>query len=502
MSSSQKGSPDIVAAVAGPDSGEGEQNAVEDPHALRIVKIPPKKWLRRYRSVAFQMVILAILSFSGPSMSNAISGLGGGGLATPYTANAAMATQYSTSALIAMFGGPLIGAIGIPAACIVGALGFPLSGSGFYVNSKYGTQWYLIFAKGIYGITSAFLYIAEASAMISYPEEHRRGFYISIWVAMRNVGSIIGGAITFGLNISRDGYGGVSTNTYLVFLGLECMGLPAAFLVSQTKKVIRSDGWGVPMLPKKSWKEECKLLWEHHKEKRTLMLIPIYALTYFGDGVWGTYASLHFSVRARAFSNFIGPLLAVFINPLFGMILDMKSLGPRKKGIIAFWVWALPTAAMLIWVTINLKWFDGQPDELRLDYGHPTTRRWVATWFPQLIYIVNGWMSQTLVYWVLGQFGSDVSTNARTGGVFRSWETVGQAVSYGINAKASNKFIPFGCYIGLYAVGVPLLWAVVLQLPRDTAVPRIVDDDGHVVGELGKVEPAVVEARTTREVAI
>lgn len=53
----------------------------------------------------------------------------------------------------------------------------------------------------------------------------RRGFYISIWVAMRNVGSIIGGAITLGLNIKKSGGGSVSTNTYLVFLGLECIGM-------------------------------------------------------------------------------------------------------------------------------------------------------------------------------------------------------------------------------------------------------------------------------------
>lgn len=52
-----------------------------------------------------------------------------------------------------MFGGPIISAVGIPMACMVGALGFPLSGSGFYVNSKYGIQWYLIFAKAIYGIS-------------------------------------------------------------------------------------------------------------------------------------------------------------------------------------------------------------------------------------------------------------------------------------------------------------------------------------------------------------
>ncbi len=52
-----------------------------------------------------------------------------------------------------MFGGPIISAIGIPMACLIGAIGFPLSGSGYYVNSKYGTQWYLIFAKALYGIS-------------------------------------------------------------------------------------------------------------------------------------------------------------------------------------------------------------------------------------------------------------------------------------------------------------------------------------------------------------
>ena len=62
-----------------------------------------------------------------------------------------------------MFGGPLISTIGIPAACMVGAVGFPLSGSGFYVNSKYGIQWYLIFAKGIYGISKFSLALSQTS---------------------------------------------------------------------------------------------------------------------------------------------------------------------------------------------------------------------------------------------------------------------------------------------------------------------------------------------------
>ncbi|KAK8861196.1 hypothetical protein IAR55_002015 [Kwoniella newhampshirensis] len=454
----------------------------EDHDALREIEIPVDKWRRRYRSVAFQMVIMAMLAFSGPSMSNAISSLGGGGLATPYTANTASATQYSVSAVIAMFGGPIIGLIGVPTACIIGGLGFPLSGSGFYVNSKYGVQWYLIFAKAIYGLTSAFLYIAEAAAMISYPEEHRRGFYISIWVGMRNVGSIIGGAISLGLNIAKNGAGGVSVNTYVVFLVMECLGVPAALLLSPTRKVIRSDGYGVPMLPKKSWRTEVKLLWEHHKQTRTLMLIPIFILTYFGDGVWGTYLSLHFSVRARALSSLVTSIAAVLLNPLFGMILDRKKVGPRKKANVAFWVFTIPGLTMLIWVICDLHWFGNQSSKLRLDYAS-RSGRWFVAWFPYFIYATTSWMSQTLVYWVLGQFASDVTTNARTGGVFRSWETVGQAVSYGINSHVGNKYIPFGIYFGLFVIAMPLFWLVVQTVPKETRVVNVVNDDGVVVKE-------------------
>ncbi|KAF4938598.1 UNC93-like protein 2 [Colletotrichum fructicola] len=479
----------------------GQSNATLDPvetvseddaYAVRIIQIPDSKWKRHYRSVAFQMVLLSLLSFSGPSMSNAIGALGGGGLATPYTANTASAVQYSTSILVAMFGGPLVSTLGIPIACIIGAVGFPLSGSGFYVNSKYGIQWYLIFAKAIYGITSAFLYVAEASSMISYPEQHRRGFYISIWVIMRNLGSIIAGAISFGLNIARDGQGGVSANTYLAFLGMECIGLPAAFLLTKTRNVIRSDGWGVPLLPKKTWKQECKLLLAHHFHKRTLLLIPVYILTYFGDGVWGTYLSLHFSVRARALSAMLGPLVAVVMNPLFGMILDMKSVGPRRKGIIAYWVWTIPTLGMLVWVMVNLKWFDSQPKDLRLDYA-TQTREWLARWLPYLIYVTNAWMSQTLVYWVLGQFASDVSTNARTGGVFRSWETVGQAISYGINSHVASQFIPFGIYFGIFVVAMPLFYMVLLEVPVEDRVLNITTDDGLIVTNAVKLQDAAID---------
>lgn len=55
--------------------------------------------------------------------------------------------------------------------------------------------------------------------MLSYPEADKRGKYLGIWVAMRNSGTIAGGAINFGNNSKDTSSGGVAWSTYLIFIG-------------------------------------------------------------------------------------------------------------------------------------------------------------------------------------------------------------------------------------------------------------------------------------------
>jgi hypothetical protein len=54
--------------------------------------------------------------------------------------------------------------------------------------------------------------------MLSYPQAHERGKYLGIWTAMRNSGSIIGGAINFGNNHKNSAAGGIAWSTYIVFI--------------------------------------------------------------------------------------------------------------------------------------------------------------------------------------------------------------------------------------------------------------------------------------------
>lgn len=71
MASDKKDNDAPVEASQGDVAVGSVETAYEDDcFAVRVIEIPKSKWVRRYRSVAFQMVLLSLLSFSGPSMSN------------------------------------------------------------------------------------------------------------------------------------------------------------------------------------------------------------------------------------------------------------------------------------------------------------------------------------------------------------------------------------------------------------------------------------------------
>lgn len=43
--------------------------------------------------------------------------------------------------LVCFFGGPIVNKIGVKWALVIGAATFPIQGSAYYCNSKFGNQW-------------------------------------------------------------------------------------------------------------------------------------------------------------------------------------------------------------------------------------------------------------------------------------------------------------------------------------------------------------------------
>ena len=116
-----------------------------------------------------------------------------------------------------------------------------------------------------------------ASTLVRGHQKRSKHFHTDthagIWAAMRNSGSVVGGAISFSTNYKRATAGGVSWSTYLIFLGFrmqrtrpawgdlltgvaECTGFIWAFLLSPTRSVRRRNGSSIPMSEPMPWKRE------------------------------------------------------------------------------------------------------------------------------------------------------------------------------------------------------------------------------------------------------
>ncbi|EIM90905.1 MFS general substrate transporter [Stereum hirsutum FP-91666 SS1] len=424
---------------------------------------PMGKWEAFYRGTLFQMLVTGAVAFAGPAMSDALSGLGGGGLATPYTANAGSAASYSMMAVTCLFGGPLINRLGVKWSLALGAMAFPLNGSSLYVNSKYGIQWYLIFGHAVSGLGTGLWYVAEAAIILSYPEPGRRGRYLALWILSRNLGQLVGGAINLSVNVNTDTTGGISPSTYLIFVGIECIGFPAALFLSPPEKVRRADGTGVHVAAGKStWKNEFIELGKVITLKRTLLLVGFFFYSFFYISVYGTYLSTYFTVRARALSSLVSPAFCIVGCFALGWILDLENFTQRKRAQMGFALVVISAITIYIYTCVVQAGFNAH-DPGTFDWTSPG---WARAFMPYFLIQTFGPIGQSYMYWLISCYAKDVQTNSRNAGVFRSLEAVGQAVSYGINSHAENLFVGFGINFGLLVVVAPLMYLVVRTVPE------------------------------------
>lgn len=96
-------------------------------------------------------------------------------------------------------------------------------------------------------------------------------------------------------------------------------------------------------------------------------------------------------------------------------------------------------------------------------------------------------MTQLSLYWILGTFSTDVKASARTGGLFRAFETLGQAISYAINSKTSDDpRIAFYVNCAMLAVTIPCMVFLIRLVPE---APSSVDADAYPIIEGVNREP-------------
>lgn len=132
---------------------------------------------------------------------------------------------------------------------------------------------------------------------------------------------------------------------------------------------------------------------------------------------------------------------------------------------------------------ICCKWSQGVHTFQSLISFHSQPHEWATAYLPYLFIFTTGYLCQLSLYWILGTFSTDVKSSARTGGLFRAFETLGQTVSYAINSNSSqDPRIALYVNCAALALTIPCMVALIRMVPREPASNDVDVDVPVIVG--------------------
>lgn len=307
------------------------------------------------------------------------------------------------------------------------------------------SEWYVLFGAALCGIGASLFWASEATIAVGYPSESQRGRMVAIWLGIRNLGPLISGIISVGLNAKGRGAGKVSYTTYLVLIAIQCLGFPISLLLSPPNKVVRPDGTKVPYLKGKNTTvmQELRSLWHVTKTPQFALLIPIFITGIWGSTYQSNYLTAYFSVRSRALAALLTAIANILADVLFGIFTDAKWLGNQARRARIIWAFmAICTTGLWVWqmvVEVNFNrnstpvdW-DGSTGRFNSAFAVLILWKHVQT---NILTITRFFYEAQLayLYWLVGTYKHVDGTLERTVGVLRTFESLGSCLSYVVGA--------------------------------------------------------------------
>ncbi|CAG8898073.1 unnamed protein product [Penicillium egyptiacum] len=389
---------------------------------------------RFYRSCLLQIIIVGLVAFCEPGIWTALNNLGAGGNAKPYLNNAANALTYGLMSVGCFLAGGVTNKITAKWTLFIGAAFYTPYAAGLYCNNRYGNEWFLLLGAALCGIGASLLWASEAAIAVGYPEEEKRGRYVAIWMSIRQMGPLVGGAISLALNVNTAHVGKVTYTTYLGLVAISSLGAPFALLLSQPQDVIRSNGTKIPYMKKTSFAIEARAIWKQLSNKYMLLLIPVFLAGQFGTTYQGNYLTTYFTVRSRALASFLTAVVGATANVVTGIFLDLKFLSRETRSKVVY-------IFVLVFVTGSWTWNAivqtklsqmAEPPAFDLGDGPFFNSAFTVYIFFRFFYEVL----QTYIYWLMAEIKGAQGDGdiARTTGILRSWESIGSTIAYAVGA--------------------------------------------------------------------
>ncbi|KAJ5208433.1 hypothetical protein N7449_002812 [Penicillium cf. viridicatum] len=410
---------------------------------------------RFYRSCLLQIIIVGLVAFCEPGIWTALNNLGAGGNAKPYLNNAANALTYGLMSVGCFLAGGVTNKITAKWTLFIGAAFYAPYAAGLYCNNRYGNEWFLLLGAALCGIGASLLWASEAAIAVGYPEEEKRGRYVAIWMSIRQMGPLVGGAISLALNVNTAHVGKVTYTTYLGLVAISSLGAPFALLLSQPQDVIRSNGTKIPYMKTTSLSVEARAIWKQLRNKYMLLLIPVFLAGQFGATYQGNYLTSYFTVRSRALASFLTAVVGAAANISTGIFLDLKFLsrGTRSK-IVYIFVLFFVTASWIWNAVVETKLSRmAEPPAFDLGDGPFFSSAFTVYIFFRFFYEVL----QTYIYWLMAEIKGAQGDGdiARTTGILRSWESIGSTIAYAVGATHWPNLNQMALGFSLWGVTIP-----------------------------------------------
>ncbi|KAH8662533.1 hypothetical protein BX600DRAFT_542233 [Xylariales sp. PMI_506] len=400
-----------------------------------------------FRSVTAQVLLVSATAFCTIGTFNALQGLGGAGQEEPYTVNAAT------------------------------AINFGLMGTGLPFRRR---------ARHQRGRGQA----VDGYIIIGYPRPHWRGRSITLWVAFKELGSIVSASINLGLSAKDNKSGNIGYAVYYATITIMCLAFPISLLLSPTDKVIHSDGTPVleqissekedqPLLATTpTFKEQYRRLIRQLRKPNTLLIIPYTWFAYFYCSYSHTYVTKHFSVRGRALVSLLQAIGSIIGSVLVAAGTDMGrritsgrdgsaaavARGFNKRNIVTIYTSTALTLAVCaaMWGFFAYHAIDSPAKKLDCaDRGYAS-----AAVSLMLLYLAMQ-AAQTYLYWLAAQTSDSVQDTAHLAGEVLGVESLGQCVAYGINTSATVALASVVPNLGFFMIGGTCLTVLVLKIRRE-----------------------------------
>ncbi|GAA6038827.1 hypothetical protein JCM8097_002915 [Rhodosporidiobolus ruineniae] len=414
-----------------------------------------------YRSALFQACVTGMCAFLSPGLWNSMNALGAGGRQEPYLVNAANSLVFGLMVVTCFFGSSITNRVGYRWALALGTAGYAPYAGGLVLNLNTGAEWLVFLGSVTCGLSAGLFWAVEGAIILGYPEPHKRGRYLALWLGFRNAGQIVGGIISLALNAKTNKAGSISKSTYYAFIALQCCGPLVAMFLSNPSKVQRADRSPVKLERHVGFVNEMKETWEIIKRPEVFMLGVIAIGAQWPSSYAGTFLSLYFSVRARSLAALCIAILGVIVNSLLGVFVDSVRFSKKTRARGAFIFIMSLFGGVWIWFTVlQLRYIAHKP---KLDWTDGTSfaEAFVLYLFFQICYF----LIQNMLYWFISQIAREQHELLRLSSFLRGLESAGSACGYGVSASKQLPYtVPLGINFALWGLSTVTAWFTVKDI--------------------------------------